>query len=105
VGLSFLREDKLGVYLEAVRAAELEAVPISPAQRRGLEDLGGAIEAVEDPGQLQPGGCLQSTAGLHNFGAATALCRIGSYRLAPHVAIPDDHGCFDAAFRDVSETR
>ena len=43
VGVTFLREDKLCVYLEAVRAAGLDPVPISPAQRRGLEDLGGLV--------------------------------------------------------------
>jgi putative glutamine amidotransferase len=43
VGVSFLREDKLSVYLEAVHAAGLEVVPISPAQRRDLGDLGGLV--------------------------------------------------------------
>jgi len=41
--VSFLREDKLGAYLEAVRAAGLDAAPISPAQRRGLEGLRGLV--------------------------------------------------------------
>lgn len=41
--MTFLREDKLGAYLEAVRAAGLDPVPISPAQRRGLEDLAGLV--------------------------------------------------------------
>ena len=43
VGVSFLREDKLGAYVQAVRAAGLEPVPISPAQMRGLEDIGGLV--------------------------------------------------------------
>ena len=43
VGVSFLREDKLGAYVNAVRAAGLEPVPISPAQRWGLEDIGGLV--------------------------------------------------------------
>ena len=38
-----MREDKLGAYVNAVRAAGLEPVPISPAQRRGLEDIGGLL--------------------------------------------------------------
>ena len=41
--MSYFREDKLGAYLSAVRAAGLEPVPISPAQRRGLEDIGGLV--------------------------------------------------------------
>jgi putative glutamine amidotransferase len=43
VGVSFLREDKLGAYLDAVRAAGLEPVPISPGWKRGLEDVGGLV--------------------------------------------------------------
>jgi len=43
VAVSYFREDKLGAYLSAVRAAGLEPVPISPAQRRGLEDIGGLV--------------------------------------------------------------
>ncbi|MCL4401215.1 MAG: type 1 glutamine amidotransferase [Acidobacteria bacterium] len=43
VAVSFLREDKLGTYLDAMRAAGLDAVPISPARRRGLEGLGGLV--------------------------------------------------------------
>jgi putative glutamine amidotransferase len=43
VAVSYFREDKLGAYVEAVRAAGLEPVPISPAPRRGLEDLGGLV--------------------------------------------------------------
>jgi putative glutamine amidotransferase len=43
VGVSFLLEDKLGAHLDAVRVARLEAVPISPAQRQGLEGLGGLV--------------------------------------------------------------
>ena len=38
-----MREDKLGAYVNAVRAAGLEPVPISPSQRRGLEDIGGLV--------------------------------------------------------------
>jgi putative glutamine amidotransferase len=41
--VSFLREDKLGAYVDAVRAAGLEAVPISPAEKRGLDGLGGLV--------------------------------------------------------------
>jgi putative glutamine amidotransferase len=43
VAVSFVREDKLGAYLEALRTCGLEAVPISPAQRRGLDGLGGLL--------------------------------------------------------------
>jgi putative glutamine amidotransferase len=43
VGVSFAREDKLGPYLEALRTCGLEAVAISPAQRRGLDGLGGLL--------------------------------------------------------------
>jgi putative glutamine amidotransferase len=43
VGVSFLREDKLAAYVDAVRAAGLEAVPISPAESRGLDGLGGLV--------------------------------------------------------------
>jgi hypothetical protein len=41
--VSFLREDKLAAYLDAVCTAGVEAVPISPAKRRGLDDLGGLV--------------------------------------------------------------
>jgi putative glutamine amidotransferase len=41
--VSFLRKDKLGAYVDAVRAAGLEAAPISPAQKPGLEGLGGLV--------------------------------------------------------------
>jgi putative glutamine amidotransferase len=50
--VSFLREDKLGAYVEAVRAAGLEPVPISPAQRLGLEDIGGLV--LTGGGDLDP---------------------------------------------------
>src|ERR1017187_9358881 len=43
VGVSFLLKDKLVAYVAAVRAAGLEPVPISPAQRRALGDLGGLV--------------------------------------------------------------
>jgi putative glutamine amidotransferase len=43
VAVTFLREDKLGAYLEALRAAGLEPEPVSPAQKRGLEGLGGLV--------------------------------------------------------------
>ena len=43
VAVSYFREDKLGAYVNAVRAAGLEPVPISPAQTRGLEDIGGLV--------------------------------------------------------------
>jgi putative glutamine amidotransferase len=43
VGVSYLREDKLGAYVEAVRAAGLEAEPISPAGGRGLDGLRGLV--------------------------------------------------------------
>lgn len=43
VGVSFLTEDRLGTYLQALRAVGLEAVPISPAQERGLDDLSGLV--------------------------------------------------------------
>jgi gamma-glutamyl-gamma-aminobutyrate hydrolase PuuD len=43
VAVSFLREDKLGTYVDAVRAAGLEPEPISPAQKRGLDGLRGLV--------------------------------------------------------------
>ena len=43
VGVSFLREDKLGAYVDAVHGAGLDAVPISPTQSRGLGGLGGLV--------------------------------------------------------------
>ena len=43
VGVSFSLEDKLGAYVEAVRAAGLEAEPISHAAPRGLEGLRGLV--------------------------------------------------------------
>ncbi|MFB3826860.1 MAG: hypothetical protein ACE15B_08825 [Bryobacteraceae bacterium] len=41
--MSFLLEGKLGAYVEAVHAAGLEAEPVSPKRRRGLEGLGGLV--------------------------------------------------------------
>ena len=43
VGVSFIREDKLDAYLQAVRGAGLEAEPISPAHARALQGLGGLV--------------------------------------------------------------
>jgi putative glutamine amidotransferase len=43
IAVSYFREDKLLAYVVAVRAAGLEPVPISPAQMRGLEDIGGLV--------------------------------------------------------------
>ncbi len=43
VGVSYLREDKLGAYLEAVRSAGLDAEPISPAGKPGLAGLRGLL--------------------------------------------------------------
>jgi len=43
VAVSFLREDKLTAYIEAVRAVGLEAMPISPTQRCRLEGLSGLV--------------------------------------------------------------
>ena len=40
---SVLREGKLWAYVNAVRAPGREPVRISPAQRRGLEDIGGLV--------------------------------------------------------------
>ena len=53
VGVSFLREDKLGAYLVAVRAVGLEPAPISPVERRGLEHLGGLL--LTGGGDVDPG--------------------------------------------------
>jgi len=52
VGVSFLREDKLAAYVDAVRAAGLEAVPISPGQSRGLDGLGGLV--LTGGGDVEP---------------------------------------------------
>ena len=43
VAVSFSLEDKLGAYVEAIRAAGLEAVPISHAAPRGLDGLRGLV--------------------------------------------------------------
>ncbi len=43
VGISYVLHDKLGPYVEAVRAAGLDPVPISPASPRKLGDLRGLV--------------------------------------------------------------
>jgi putative glutamine amidotransferase len=43
VAVSFMLEEKLGPYVEAIREVGLDAEPISPRRRRGLEGLRGLV--------------------------------------------------------------
>lgn len=43
VAVSYLREDKLRAYAEAVLAAGLEPAPISPGEKRGLDGMRGLV--------------------------------------------------------------